>query len=169
MNDEWYYSENGQQRGPVGAQELRRLAASGQLQPTDQVWREGMATWQPANSVPDVIPTFATGAPPVLPTAANEWTGNPYQAPSRFASGDQPASGGATAGFVLGLFSLIAWLLPILGYPVGGIGLYLSLKGRKSPPSGLAIAGIVLNCLGLVLSLINSAIGAYLAVKNVNR
>lgn len=177
MNEQWYYTENGQQRGPIGAQELRQLAASGKLQPTDQVWREGMKTWQRASSVPEILPNLAAGAaPPPLPfhVGANAIdhgarAGNPYQSPRGCAAAEQPGSGGATAGFVLGLLSLVAWILPIAGFPVSGIGLYMSIKGRNSPQGGLAIAGIVLNSIGLLLSFINSALGVYLAVQNMPR
>jgi hypothetical protein len=48
MADEWYYSEEGQQRGPVTTAELRQLAASRRLRPTDLVWRDGYSNWIPA-------------------------------------------------------------------------------------------------------------------------
>ncbi len=46
---QWYYSKDGQKRvGPVGTEELGRLASGGGLKAEDLVWREGMADWQPA-------------------------------------------------------------------------------------------------------------------------
>src|SRR5262245_34615342 len=42
---EWYYTTNNQQMGPVSWDELRQLASSGLLHPTDMVWKEGMADW----------------------------------------------------------------------------------------------------------------------------
>jgi len=48
---EWYYTTNNQQMGPVSWDELRQLASTGLLHPTDMVWKEGMADWQKANRV----------------------------------------------------------------------------------------------------------------------
>lgn len=42
---EWYYTTNNQQMGPVSWDELRQLASTGLLHPTDMVWKEGMADW----------------------------------------------------------------------------------------------------------------------------
>jgi hypothetical protein len=50
MADEWYYAQQGRQVGPVNTAYLSQLAASGQLQPTDLVWKEGMANWAPARA-----------------------------------------------------------------------------------------------------------------------
>ena len=48
---EWYYAAGGNQAGPVGSDELKRLAASGELKPTDLVWRDGLADWTPASKI----------------------------------------------------------------------------------------------------------------------
>lgn len=37
----WYYAQHGQRRGPVSSSDLKNLAQSGALAPTDLVWREG--------------------------------------------------------------------------------------------------------------------------------
>jgi hypothetical protein len=54
---EWHYTLGGQQMAtPVPAAELKRLAAAGQLLPTDMVWREGMANWVTAASIKELFP-----------------------------------------------------------------------------------------------------------------
>lgn len=68
----------------------------------------------------------------------------------------------ATAALVLGIIGLIAWLLPIIGYPVTIVGLVLGIKSVKSEKRGMAIAGIVMSSIGLVLSLVNSILGVIL-------
>jgi hypothetical protein len=75
-----------------------------------------------------------------------------------------PAAGGgkAVASLCLGLFGLIAWLLPIIGFPVTITGLVLGIKSLNGPRRGMATAGIVLCIIGLVITTINAAIGAYL-------
>jgi len=62
---------------------------------------------------------------------------------------------------VLGILSLIAWLLPIVGLPVAIVGLVLGFQGVNRQ-RGLAIAGIILSSIGLVAAAINSVIGAYM-------
>jgi hypothetical protein len=51
MAAEWYYSKAGKRSGPVGGQQLKELAAKGQLDPADLVWKEGMAQWVPASKI----------------------------------------------------------------------------------------------------------------------
>jgi len=47
----WYYAIDGEQSGPVSDRELHDLAGNGSLHPTDLVWREGFAGWEPAETV----------------------------------------------------------------------------------------------------------------------
>ena len=70
---EWYYARNNQQQGPVALQALQDMARSGQLQPGDLVWRDGMPNWLPAAQVPDLFaaqaaPSPAYAPPPVGPS-----------------------------------------------------------------------------------------------------
>jgi hypothetical protein len=52
MASEWYYTQNGQQApAPVSSSQLAQLASSGQVQPTDMVWKEGMANWVQASTI----------------------------------------------------------------------------------------------------------------------
>jgi hypothetical protein len=71
-------------------------------------------------------------------------------------------SGKAIASLCLGLFGLVAWFLPIIGFPVTITGLVLGVQSLNGPRKGVATAGIVLCIIGLVLSTANAAIGAYL-------
>ena len=47
----WYVGRDGQQYGPVGDHAFWQMLGSGQILPTDLVWRDGFAEWQPASSV----------------------------------------------------------------------------------------------------------------------
>ena len=49
---QWYYTQNGQQQGPVTAQFLKDKALSGELLPTDHLWKEGLKDWVAAGSLP---------------------------------------------------------------------------------------------------------------------
>jgi hypothetical protein len=56
----------------------------------------------------------------------------------------------------------LAWLLPLLGFPVTIIGLIMGVAGFKSTKKGMAIAGLVLSMIGLAVTIINSVIGSYM-------
>jgi hypothetical protein len=58
MANEWHYTRNGQQAAaPVPAAQLKQLAASGQLKPTDLVWQDGMLDWVPASAIKGLFPS----------------------------------------------------------------------------------------------------------------
>ena len=69
----------------------------------------------------------------------------------------------AVASLVLGIISLIAWFIPPFGLPISIVGLVLGIKSVKSEKRGMAIAGIVMSAIGLIASVINGALGAYMA------
>lgn len=68
------------------------------------------------------------------------------------------------AGFVLGVVGVFGWVIPLIGFPVTITGLILSIRGRSKAQGskGLATAGIVLNVIFLVVTIVNSAIGVYM-------
>ena len=43
----WYYTENGEQRGPVTDADFETLVQTGKVESETLVWREGQADWQP--------------------------------------------------------------------------------------------------------------------------
>jgi hypothetical protein len=86
MSD-WYYSHDGQQKGPVPVSELERLADDGEFDPEkDLIWREGMADWKPAASVPE-LQFRARGSTEIQPSKVEalpqaSGPGNPYASPA---------------------------------------------------------------------------------------
>jgi len=83
--------------------------------------------------------------------------------PNPYGSAPSPEGGGkAIWSLCLGLFGLLAWFLPIIGLPTTITGLVLGIKSVNGPRRGMATAGIVLCIIGLVASIANAAIGAYL-------
>lgn len=59
MAQEWYYTVKGEQVGPVSPAELKKAATEGTLQPTDLVWKEGMAEWVEAQSIKGLFASSA--------------------------------------------------------------------------------------------------------------
>lgn len=69
-------------------------------------------------------------------------------------------------GFILGLVSIAAWIIPLFGYPVTICGIIFSAKGLKSiNRKGKAIAGLILSITFLVASFINSIIGVIISLE----
>ena len=68
----WYYASGGQRHGPVKTAELKRLAAAGELRPTDLVWTDTLANWAPASTVKGLFSaeqTAQVAAPAAAPAA----------------------------------------------------------------------------------------------------
>jgi len=57
----WYYYKNGRRAGPIDDAVFRRMAADGQLEPTDFVWSPGMKEWAQAATIPGLL------QPPPIP------------------------------------------------------------------------------------------------------
>jgi hypothetical protein len=68
MQAEWYYAENRQQLGPITWIELRDLVDEGRIGPEDLVWRDGLADWVRAATVPGLCADRLPAA--ALPQAA---------------------------------------------------------------------------------------------------
>lgn len=64
MTQHWFYIQDGKRIGPVADVVLRRLAATGELLPTDLVFHEGMSQWVKAFQVNGL---FALGGGPGQP------------------------------------------------------------------------------------------------------
>jgi hypothetical protein len=62
MASSWFYTRGGKKEGPVSSKELKNLADSGQLQPTDYVWKEGMTLWTPATRIKGLFPSLPSAA-----------------------------------------------------------------------------------------------------------
>ena len=70
----------------------------------------------------------------------------------------------AVASLILGLVSIVTWLFPIAGYISTILAIVFATKGRHSEKKGMATAGLVLGIIFLVVTLLNSILGAVLGV-----
>jgi len=61
-------ANNGQQSGPYTIPQIQQFIASGQITKQTYVWRQGMAQWAFAESVPELSGLFAPTPPPMPPT-----------------------------------------------------------------------------------------------------
>lgn len=59
----WFYADAAsQQQGPVSVETLAGLFAGGQIGAQTLLWKEGLATWQPAHSLPEMAAYLAAPA-----------------------------------------------------------------------------------------------------------
>jgi hypothetical protein len=112
-------------------------------------------------SVPEFGAALAAAPTPPLGPGAGYGAAGGYPAYPYAPLPDQ--RGKATAALVLGIIGLVAWCLPLAGLPVTIVGLVMGIKGRRSARASMATAAIVLCILGLVASIVNAIVGAYLA------
>jgi uncharacterized membrane protein YhaH (DUF805 family) len=77
--EQWYLAKDGQQEGPVTAQQIGALVKAGSLDPTTaMVWREGLTDWKPLGES-ELSAQIATITPAVAGPAIN----NPYHVSER--------------------------------------------------------------------------------------
>ena len=144
----WYYAIGGERQGPVGFEHLRQLMLTGQIAPTDLVWRQGMADWQAAHTIaglgaPPPPPRSPIGPPqmssPPPPPAGYGYYG---VAPMGYASArpiGASYNGMAIAGFVLSL------TFPLLGLIFSWIALSGIKRTGNEEGKGLAMAGMIIS------------------------
>jgi hypothetical protein len=152
MESMWHYVKNGTEKvGPVPESELKSLASSGQVHPTDLVWSEGMTDWQPYNAVP-ALGGGAAGTPVAAPAALGGAAafGAPVGAIGGY--GVPPGLGGwlqfvgiihiiyGALTCVGGVFSFFTIILPLVYIPMGIIFI---LIGAACLGARTALAGIV--------------------------
>lgn len=98
---------------------------------------------------------------------------NPYQ-PEFFnlpPAAEQPQTGTVLgiSSLVLGIIGLAAWCIPCCGLPITTVGLVMGVLNYKARKNGLAVALIILNIIGLLLTLTNTIWGAYLKVNGLHQ
>jgi hypothetical protein len=65
---QFHVSFDGQSSGPYDMQQLQQLVQQGRLTPQTHVWKQGMAQWETADSVPECVQLFQSqSAPPPPP------------------------------------------------------------------------------------------------------
>lgn len=138
-------------------------SCGGTLKPGDEFCRSCGAKVEEKKETVETVET-------VVPAAEDVYTAETSVAENVVAKKEQQVAdkpGFAIAGLVLGSVGFIAWIFPLLGYPVTIVGLVMSAKGVKSSMKGMAIAGLVLCIITLCMTLGNSCLGACLSVAGL--
>lgn len=50
----WYYTNRGEQRGPITEEEFRARVQAGEIAPSDLAWTDGMTDWAPVSTRPEL-------------------------------------------------------------------------------------------------------------------
>jgi hypothetical protein len=144
MNN-WYYLQSGVQVGPVSADAVRQAVASGQIQPTDLAWREGMGEWQPANTIAELglggggapqgayQPQPQYGQPPMGQPPMGQPVGYYAPPPQRGGGGNDESMGA--------LDWILAIICPLIGCIMGIV--YVS-QGKKKGTMMIIVSLIVM-------------------------
>lgn len=67
----------------------------------------------------------------------------------------------AILSIIFGLIGIILWLVPMIGIIICFIGVFLGIKGFNNTSKNIAVSGIVINSIGLILTILRSGFVAY--------
>jgi hypothetical protein len=153
MANEWHYTNNGQPApAPVSAAQLKQLAASGQLKPTDLVWQEGMLEWAPAGSVRGLFPTSkslgdSAVVPPAPTTKIAEKRKTVAPRPPLDWTNIHPLLVLVLTLVTAGIFGLIYCYKVSQAYSAKGVGRKIDAAGRTLGPVRHPLAVLLLSYL----------------------
>lgn len=88
--NEWYYTRDGKQQGPISREAIGELARNGGLDPLkDLVWTSTMKDWLPAGQIPDLFTAVAKSDLSAAQPAPHLPSGSPVR---EIEAGSQPLS-----------------------------------------------------------------------------
>jgi prepilin-type processing-associated H-X9-DG protein len=141
---------DGQQYGPITAEQLRQWLTEGRVNTQTQVQPDGVTDWKPLGSLLE----FASSTPPPL---------TPSPAPAPLAS--PKTSGLAIASLVLGILGFCSYgLTAIVGLILGLVGLRRinrsqgMLSGKRLAIAGISVSGVILVMIPLLAALLYPAV-----------
>lgn len=106
MSHYFYIDNSGQQQGPIAAEKLIQYGVT----PSTMVWREGMADWAPASSIPELTEMFRQTPPPVNYTHNVQTP--PYQPAYQNSGMQQPYMPKPESNLVWAILSTLFCCLP---------------------------------------------------------
>ena len=150
---QWHCTANGIKYGPIELNELRKWIAEGRVRPSDLVWTEGMADWQPVSGVPE-LGGAALAQPAPLPM------------PPGSMAAVLPNAPGAVGGMVCGIIAAALGIMcigTIFCVVLGIVAIFQAKSARQQIAAnplvyggrGMATAGLVLGIIGLCLGVLD--------------
>jgi len=153
--EQWFYSQSGQQRGPVSLDQLRAMLAGGQVMWSEMVWTAGMGNWSPASAVGELRPISAMPGdrPPPLPPQAINYAGPPPPGQHRDVGEDPKMRmlipvGRSPWAIVAGYLGLLSPLMIFAPFAfIVSIMAIRDIKRRNTHGMGRAIFGLIMGAL----------------------
>jgi len=154
-SEQWFYSQSGQQRGPVSLDELRVMLSNGQVLWSEMVWSAGMANWSPASSVGALRPLSSSPGdrPPALPPQAINYAGPPPPGQYRDVGEDPKMRmlipvGRSPWAIIAGYLGLLSPLLIFAPFAlIVSIMAIRDIKRRQTHGMGRAVFGLIMGAL----------------------
>lgn len=161
----WFYAKDGEQHGPVEAEDIRSRQKSGDLSHATLVWREGMAQWSPLGEVLELrepVPSAAGvvggsigASSSATPSSAGQMT---QPAPQLVAPVQQNSM--ALVSMILGIVSIVMCMGALTGIPAIICGHMARKQFRDSPVpqtgEGMATAGLLMGYIVTILSILGA-------------
>ncbi|ONI43338.1 hypothetical protein AN641_01480 [Candidatus Epulonipiscioides gigas] len=73
---------------------------------------------------------------------------------------------GAWTSFILGIIASLAWIIPVAGMPITIVGTVFGALSIKTPKErGIGIAGLVINIVFMIFSIVQSIVLVVLYIK----
>lgn len=118
MNDvpsaAWFYTREGEKRGPLSLEELQIKAKGGELNPRhDMVWTQGMETWKPAGEIDGLFERRPSPEPEPAPVIAVA-PADPYSPPRQDPPAEELAKDGVWPGARRRSFLFMTIIFPAL-------------------------------------------------------
>jgi hypothetical protein len=179
----YYVGKNGQQTGPFTLDQVKAKYATGEILPTDLMWKEGTADWKAASTFSELAAPAPAPAPAATPSPsfggpASTPVSTTVLPPSASIPGAMntgyPLSGAmgpkqnpmAITGMVLGIVSIVM-VCCCYGFPFNIAGIVFSIIGlnqiKKDPINQLgkplALTGLILSILSIVIGIALFALG----------
>lgn len=141
--DQWYFAQNGQQEGPLTAQQIGGLVKAGSLDPaTTMVWREGLADWKTLDES-GLLAEMGTIAPVVASPAIN----NPYHVSERTRNSvaqSRPDAPIEHPGYGRLRYFLSLFVTTIVFYGILFAVIFARLSSNDGPGAGLGIVMVLI-------------------------
>ncbi len=167
---QWYYAQNGSQKGPISEAEMLGKVRSGELGPNDMCWREGMQDWLPISRVESLS---IIAAPMGVPNAAEA---SPYTPPSTVPREYNQSSAHITnylwQAIVVTVLCCVPFGIPAIIYAakVDGLvarGEYDAARAASKRAKQWCIAALLSFVVIVIVALLFGAIGAALEQQHL--
>ena len=167
----WFYARNGEQHGPVEADDIRNRLRSGDLSNDTLVWKEGMAQWAPLGDILELREPVPSGSVPsgANPSSAGSAAAASPTSPDTAPAANpamQPAAPQLVAPMPQNTMALVSMILGLVGIvacaftsiPAVICGHIARKQFRESPTpqsgEGMATTGLILGYIITILSIV---------------